>query len=243
MDLKNYGYTIYTMSWIACMAHIKHDQKEILEKYVTNRFTQYIIAYETSPKVGEHIHFLLWAEELEDYHKLAQNIFKRKYNLRGKATKGKCRQYGKVKEIEDIDRMMAYTVKDKNVTYKIDDSNIDQISKAFATSFQKNDNLTRLNNILLQYIDENKAQEYKDDGYGGHDPVADSFSLCRRQFITKYTTTYFELFEKVPTRNMIINAVVKYDTKKGIQWYLDTVHITNQFNNYDMEFKVSKKET
>ena len=223
------------MSWIACMAHIKHDQKDTIENYITNRFTQYIIAYETSETVGEHIHFLLWSEEIDDYHKLAQNIFKRKYNLRGKATKGKCRQYGKVKKIEDIDRMMAYTVKDKNVTYKVDECNLNQISKAFATSFKKNDNLTRLNNIMLKYIDENKRQEYKEDGYGCVDPVPDSFSLNRSKFITKYTTTYFELFEKVPTRNMIINATVKYDKKNGIAWYLDTVKITNQFNNYDMK--------
>ncbi len=222
------------MSWIACMAHIKHDQKETVENYVTLRFTQYIIAYETSLKVGEHIHFLLWAEDEEDYHKFAQNIFKRKYKLRGKAIKNKCRQYGKVKEIEDIDRMMAYTVKDKNVTYKIDECNKEQIRKAFATSFQKNDNLTRLNNIMLKYIDEEKKQEYKEDGYGCHAPVANSFSLSRSKFITKYTTTYFELFEKVPTRNMIINATVKYDKKNGIAWYLDTVKITNQYNNYDM---------
>lgn len=226
------------MSWIACMAHIKHDQKETIEKYVDNRFTQYIIAYETAPTVGEHIHFLLWAEQLEDYHKLAQNIFKRKYNLRGKATKGKCRQYGKVKKIEDIDRMMAYSVKDKNVTYKIDDSNEDQIKKAFATSFEKNDNLTRLNDMLLKYIEENKAPQYipKVDNTGYYNKMC-GFGLSRSNFIKKYTTIYFELFERVPTRNMIINAVVKYDKKLGIEWYLDTVHVLNQFNNYDMEFK------
>jgi len=204
------------------MAHIKHSEKEYIEKYVTNRFTQYIIAYEHSPTVGEHIHFILWADELDDYHKFAQNVFKRKYQLRGKATKGKCRQYGKVKNIDHIDRMMAYTVKDKNVTYHVEEGNENQIKKAFATSYQKNDNLTKLNNHMLKYIDDNKTQDYNDTTYGA-DEIPHSFSISRSALIKEYTTVYHAIFEKVPTRNMIINAVVKYDKKGGVQWYLDKI--------------------
>ena len=107
------------MSWIACMAHIEHSNREYIKGYIANRFTDYIIAYETSDKVGEHIHFILWAEQQNDYHKLCQNVFKKKFTLRGRATKGKCRQYGKVKNIEHINKMMAYTVKDKNVDYQL----------------------------------------------------------------------------------------------------------------------------
>lgn len=225
------------MSWIACMAHIKHTERTYIKGYIDNRFTDYIIAYETSPKVGEHIHFILWAENPQDYHKLCQNVFKQKYNLRGRATKNSCRQYGKVKKIEDIDKMMSYTVKDKNCDYKVGAHlTKDDIKAAFDKSYKKEDNLYKLEKIMLEYINEKKSQEFKADDSGCYYPVANRFSLNRGQFITKYTTVYFELFGKVPTRNMLINAVVKYDRQNGIRWYLDTVRITNQYNNYDMEF-------
>jgi hypothetical protein len=225
------------MSWIACMAHIKHEHKEYIESYIDNRFTQYIIAYETSPKVGEHIHFILWAEDAEDYHKLATAVFRQKFKLRGKAVSKKCRQYGKVKEIEDINKMMAYTVKDSNVTYKINDENKEQLALAFETSFKKNDKLTQLNNIMLKYIDYEKREQYNH-----HDdtPCPGEYDYSRSNFIKEYTKQYYTLFEKVPTRNMLINAVVKYD-KNGIEWYLDTCNILNSHNNYNMEYKQLKE--
>jgi hypothetical protein len=219
------------------MAHIKHTEREYIRKYIENRFTDYIIAYETSIKVGEHIHFLLWADNPNDYHKFCQNVFKQKYNLRGRATKNLCRQYGKIKQIENIEKMMAYTVKDKNCDYKMGAHlTKDDIKAAFDSSYKKEDNLEKLNKIMLEYINEKKSQEFKEDGTGCYDPVPGRFSLNRSQFITKYTTVYFEVFGKVPTRNTVINAVVKYDRVNGVRWYLDTIKITNQFNNYDMEF-------
>lgn len=203
------------MDWIACMAHIKHDQIEYIKKYIDNRFSEYIIAMEVSSTVGEHMHFLLKPEDQDSYHKLAQNVFKQKYKLRGKATKGKCRQYGKVKEIENIQKMMAYTVKDGNCIIKVEDKK--QIETALMESFQKVDNLGKLDKIMKEYIDENKTKEYKEK-YGTYEP--DGFALDRYKFIEHYTYSYFTIFEKVPSKNMIINAVIRYFGKSQISWYL-----------------------
>lgn len=225
------------MSWIACMAHIKHTEREYLKKYIDNRFTDYIIAYEKSQKVGEHVHFILWAEDPQDYHKFAQNVFKQKYRLRGRAEKGKCRQYGKIKKIEDIEKMMQYTVKDGNCDYKIGAHlSKDDIKQAFDKSYKKSDNYDKLEKIMLKYIDENKTKKYPTTMHDFQSTATVAYTIDREQFITKYTTVYFELFGRVPTRNMIINAVVKYDTEGGIKWYIASIRVLNEFNMYEMEF-------
>ena len=207
--------------WIACMAHIKHENREYIKGYIDNRYDEYIIAYEHSEKVGEHMHFLLWAEKPDDYHKLAQNVFKQKFTLRGKATKGKCRQYGKVKEIENIQKMMSYTVKDENVDIKQGENLTPEIiEQAFQLSFKKEDNLAKIKKALEEYIDNEKSQDFKEDKSGFYEP--NGFTLNRHGFAKEYTRVYFELFERVPTRNMIINQIMKYD-KNGVSWYLETI--------------------
>ncbi len=203
------------MDWIACMAHIKHDQIEYIKEYIDKRFDEYIISMETAIKVGEHMHFLLKTSDLSSYHKFAQNVFKQKYKLRGKATKGQCRQYGKVKEIDSIRKMMAYTVKDGNCIIKVNDKK--QVERAIMESFQKVDNLGKLDKIMKDYIDENKTEEYKEK-HGVYEP--NGFALNRYEFIKHYTYSYFTIFEKVPSKNMIINAVIRYFGKTEIGWYL-----------------------
>lgn len=230
--------------WIACMAHIPHENREYIKKYIDNRYTDYIIAYEHSAKVGEHIHFMLWSEDPKDYPRLVQNVFKNKFTLRGRATKNKCRQYGKVNEIEKLKKMMSYTVKDKNCDYKCDRKlSEEDVALAISTSYKKEDNLDKLDKIMVEYINEHKEDntlEYYDGtkqlGFNKViNPHPTNFTLNRNRFIEKYTETYFEIFKKVPSRNMIINAVVKYDTRGGISWYLDTIKVTNDWNSYPMK--------
>ncbi len=223
------------MQWIACMAHIKHDQIEYIKGYIDNRFDEYIIGMETSPKVGEHMHFLLLSEDTSQYHKFAQNVFKQKYKLRGKAVKGKCRQYGKVKKIEDIHRMMMYTVKDKNCIIKVTDKKA--IEKALEESFEKVDNLGKLDKIMEEYINAEKTEHYKPDHKGHYE--ADGFAINRYELIQHYTYSYFTIFERVPSKNMIINAVIRYFGKSQIGWYL-SMHgkqFTHQSDEATIYFK------
>ncbi len=222
------------MQWIACMAHIKHDQIEYVKNYIDNRFTEYIIGMETAPKVGEHMHFLLLTEDTSQYHKFAQNVFKQKYKLRGKAVKGKCRQYGKLKQIEDIHRMMMYTVKDKNCIIKVTDKKA--VEKAMEESFEKVDNLGKLDKIMEEYIANEKTEHGK---WVGQELVPDGFAINRYELIKHYTYSYFEIFEKVPSKNMIINAVIRYFGKSQIGWYL-SMHgkqFTHQTEEVTIYFK------
>ncbi len=208
------------MSWIACMAHIEHSNKEYINGYIDNRFTDYIIAYETSDVVGEHIHFILWAENKNDYHNLCQNVFKKKFSLRGKATKGKCRQYGKVKKIETISKMMAYTVKDKNVKYKIGEHlTAADIKLAFDSSFKKEEKLDKYNNLMKKYIADVKATQ--NDG-----------NLSKRNDLTTaIIENYWEIFEKLPGRQFQINQIYKYE--RNTKWYM---YKTGTFTTFDSQY-------
>lgn len=208
------------MSWIACMAHIEHSNKEYINGYIDNRFTDYIIAYETSDVVGEHIHFILWAENANDYHNLCQNVFKKKFQLRGKATKGKCRQYGKVKKIETINKMMAYTVKDENVTYKIGEHlTAADIKLAFDSSFKKEEKMDKYNNLMKKYIANVKETQ------------TDSNLTTRNDLTAAIIENYWEIFEKLPGRQFILNQTYKYE--RNTRWYMGK---TGTFTTFDNQY-------
>lgn len=189
--------------WIAGMAHVKHVHRDYYLKYISNRFAEYLIAWETSPKGVEHIHYILKDEDGEELHrKMVQNVFRNKLKLRGKAGKNKARQYGRIKEIEDLNKLFAYTVKDKNCDYKINDMNV--IKKALQESYKKSDDYGRLLAIMDEYI-------------------KDKETIQRNALGKFYVQEYFKIFAKVPTRNMIINMIVKYDKKNGVDWYYQRI--------------------
>ena len=62
---------------------------------------------------GQHIHVFTWMTD-KTYHTLTQVLFK-KWNLRGRAEKDKPRQYGKIKKIRSKDKMIAYTIKGRDI--------------------------------------------------------------------------------------------------------------------------------
>ena len=212
------------MSWIACMAHIKHEHNKYLIEYIDKRFDQYVIAAETSAAVGEHYHFLLYAKNSNDYSKFAQNVFKQKFSLRGRAISGAPRQYGKVKDIRDIKKMMAYTVKDKNVIYKVDDKK--QIEEAFSSSFKKEDRLTCYNNKISKYVTDVKNTQ--NDGYFGN----------RNDFVKTIIETYWEVFGKLPGRAFQLNQIYKYE--RNTQWYMMKcgTYTDDTSHSYKIEFPV-----
>ena len=108
------------MEYIAFMAAIFHSEADYVEDVLKEyKIGAYLIALETTTTAhletnGEHFHFLVQMDD-RDYSAFSKRLFIVKYKLRGKAIKDKPRQYGKVKKIEDFNRMGAYTVKDGNI--------------------------------------------------------------------------------------------------------------------------------
>ena len=102
---------------VAFFGAISHSQidylNEVLQEYSIG---EYVICGETAAgshkeTLGQHFHFVVQMS-LKDYHKFSKRIFIDKYKLRGVAKTGLPRQYGKVKVIENLSKMKAYTVKE-----------------------------------------------------------------------------------------------------------------------------------
>ncbi|AXQ65696.1 MAG: putative replicase [Cressdnaviricota sp.] len=108
--------------WLAFMAHIPHSEVETIEQELQEY--KYIIGLETSEY--EHYHFYVKMTE-KQYYNFAMRIFRNKYQLRGRATKGCPRQYGKEKNIKDHEKMARYTCKDKNVRSNMTKEEIDEV--------------------------------------------------------------------------------------------------------------------
>ncbi len=117
------------------MAHIPHSEINFIENDLLEQteVITYLIGLESCPTVGEHMHFLLCVNSDTFYHKWSKRIFKDKYKLKGKAYKingiGHARQYGKLKEIKDLEKMGSYTVKDGNIKTNMPQNEIDNFVK------------------------------------------------------------------------------------------------------------------
>lgn len=124
----------------AFMGAIKHTHreeiKEILQEY---NIGKYIISNEISKDShletnGEHLHFVVEMSN-EDYHRFSKRVFIDKFQLRGRATKDKPRQYGKVSKIKNIEKMKAYSLKDGDYISNLDPKELDQL---YQQSYKKN---------------------------------------------------------------------------------------------------------
>lgn len=96
--------------WMAFMGHIAHSEVETIEQELKDY--KYIIGLETVDY--EHLHFYV-KMTVKQYSAFAQRIFRKKYTLQGRATKGTPRQYGRMHNIKSHEKMARYTCKDQNV--------------------------------------------------------------------------------------------------------------------------------
>lgn len=120
--------------YIACMFHIGEGHFDFVEETLCDYdIGQYIIAFESDPY--DHFHIIF-----EGTEKIYTNFSKRlieKFKLRGKSKEGKGRQYGKVKVIKDIDKMMSYTLKNEKYRTNME---TDKIQELLEKSFVKKEN-------------------------------------------------------------------------------------------------------
>lgn len=127
------------LDYIAFMCAAYHTNYNYLEETLKEYpIGKYLIAAEVTndshkETLGQHFHFLVQMTET-DYHKYAKRCFKDKLGLRGQARDGKPRQYGKVKKIEDIERMAAYTIKQGNIRTNMTEAQLDAYKKITFTT-------------------------------------------------------------------------------------------------------------
>ncbi len=146
------------------MAHIPiKDMSNVVSTLLEySSVSNYIVCGETTPY--EHIHYLVEMDDL-DYKRYAKRVFIDGYKLRGQAGRkgtiheGKPRQYGKVKEIQDIENAISYTLKEGNEQMRYTNMNADEIEKYIAKSFKKEERKPKIE----KWLDDNKT--YIEDMY------------------------------------------------------------------------------
>lgn len=112
--MEDSEYT-HSHKYEAFMAHIPATSWKDVVGHLTAKFPDrnYLVVGEKKPY--EHMHFLIEMTKIE-YRNYCNSVFRQKYKLRGKVTKidGKnyCKQYGKITQIRDLERLQAYMIKE-----------------------------------------------------------------------------------------------------------------------------------
>lgn len=199
------------------MAHLPLDQFDELEDRIKLFDTEYIIAHETGK--NPHYHFIVKITDKE-YHNFCQEIFKKKYQLRGRATKDNPRQYGKERNIKDLDRSIMYTLKDGNFRTNMDETTIRNL---YDQSFKKDQKITEITKLfeyldkkdytITRYVNDFEEFKYKIDGksairtilldiYRYCDKNKDVLSISRTS-INNYFLKYLRITDNIDIEDKI----------------------------------------
>jgi len=208
------------MEYIAFFGALLHNQidyvLEILKEYDIG---SYLIGLEVTKEAhketnGEHIHFLVQMSD-KDYHKFSKRIFIDKYKLRGKALKDKPRQYGRVKKIEDFNKMGSYTLKDGNIRTNMTEEQLaDWKSRAFKLK-EKDD----FRDKLMDHIKEQHLKENPVNKYG----VVENWSSS--QIGSCIIGYYRKLENKIPLSKSQVESHIRY-----YQMYHTDISDTQMYN-------------
>lgn len=101
---------------VACMFHVpvNDDTKTYFKEIIVKYARRYVLGWETSPY--PHAHVFGYFKE-NGYYNFSK-IISKKFGLCGRPGNGKARQYGKVKFIKDKNKMIAYTLKSGDYSFK-----------------------------------------------------------------------------------------------------------------------------
>jgi len=199
------------MKELMFMAHINHEHIDYVEETLKNYdIGLYLIGLEKTDY--EHLHFLVEMED-KDYHKFSKRVFKDKFNLRGRATKGAPRQYGKIKNIEDIEKAKAYTVKDGNVRTNMKD---EDLQKYLDKSFKKVEKQEFLDECVEEL--EKRYIEAQTTLYGPPEYAeGGSFSHYKLRMLT--ITIFREKGLKTISRSRVENVIYRFVMKSGTPFH------------------------
>ena len=160
------------------------------------------------------MHFMLRSEDdtAQKYHTMVMSLFRNRYKLRGKAVKGASRQYGRVKKIEDMDKMLSYTTKDENVIYKVNDRK--WLEECIKNSYKKEEK----NTMWKEFI--GAMDEWVKVYYGS----GDNYYIDRNDLVQQVIQEYMKIYDRPPPKSTIVKAVMRYDTY-GIHWYMREMRV------------------
>ena len=179
----------------AFMAVIKHEHREEVHQILLEyNIGMYIISNEITKSAhqetnGEHIHFLV-EMSAEDYHRFSKRVFIDKFKLRGRASKGKPRQYGKVSKIENIEKMKSYTLKEGDFISNLSEKELNEL---YEKSYKKAEDLDDMEK-LYEYLGKTKLYDIDKN-----DPttIQDNFGNYQFDYENKQYQNYCRLCKRV----------------------------------------------
>jgi len=144
----------------AFMAAIKHEHREEVKNILLEyNIGAYIIANEISKSShqetnGEHIHFVVEMTP-EEYHRFSKRVFIDKFKLRGRAAKGKPRQYGKVNKIDNVEKMKIYSLKEGDYISNLSSQELETMYEKSYKKAEDTDDMEK----LYEYLGETNLYE------------------------------------------------------------------------------------
>lgn len=209
------------------MAHIKHKEKEYIKEQLSG--FKYLFGMETSDY--EHFHFLVEMSDKE-YHAFSKRVFKDKYKLRGRATKGAPRQYGKETKIRDIQKIARYTCKDKNVETNIPEEELEdllgqKLEECENTKSESMDNIKRCcefveNQIYGKHLTKDKGGQQELDNQLQNCVVLDKMPSIKE---IKIQIILWMRREKINIRKTTIETYYLYIVAQSEHLNRDEYHI------------------
>lgn len=181
------------MNYLAFMGALEHSHFDYLENTLKEYdIGSYIVSAEVSSTSheatkGQHFHFLVEMTD-QDYTRFSKRVFIDKFKLRGRAVKGLPRQYGKVKQIENLEQMKRYTVKDGNFRTNLTDTEIQELVE---NSFQKDEKKKIQDELMEILLEQFHNLEWFDVRYGIKDSL--DYDECSRNYIkiTRFVITWY----------------------------------------------------
>lgn len=213
--------------------------EELLKKYIGEQ--PYLMCGEIAEGSheetdGEHIH--IWTNTTDTiYHKYTK-VVKTKYNLRGRATAGKPRQYGKINNIKSLEKLQVYMLKDQDKKNSMVRTNMEpkNIETLKAKSFKKCENrekwdklhtiahkliIEKINetngNIYDQYQTEKKEDTplqffYENDKYQKSDTLERLDKKSQIEWMAKVNQKHREIYDGLPmTKNTMLKLRFKFE--------------------------------
>ena len=214
------------MKYLGFMAHLSEDEFDYLEEVLQEyNIGSYLIGFENEPY--DHFHFLV-EMELKDYHNFTQRVFVKKYKLRGKAQANQPRQYGKIKDIQDLEKLKSYTIKDNNYRSNLSQADVLRI---FEQSHKKE---------CLKLL-KDKMYDWVENAFSTQDLTIDELNQngklsCKRNNIdsAKYLIVDFCIQNNVQITNSKLKTFYNFWlAKSDIFNHIDRIDIIRQFNNFN----------
>lgn len=198
----------YTAFFVACHSTMFNIvSKEIIKENPT----YFLICSEISPQShldtsGHHVHVLATLNDVQ-YRRIIYNL-KRMLNLRGRATKGASRSYGKVRHgIRDLKRMGAYTLKQQDPSgYIFSNFPEDILKEMMEISFEKESDTDFIPELMeyiseaLPRIEERNASKANSQENVPYQTQQEDHHI--KQAIIEYYTTHTSTM-KFPTRSKV----------------------------------------